>query len=102
MKITHKILPQNNEYFSRLGENIKLARLRRKLTTVQMAERSGLSRSTVFQIEKGSPTVAMGSYFSVLSVLNLEESITKIAFDDQYGRMLQDIGLNKHKTYKQE
>lgn len=76
-----------------VGEQIKLARLRRKLSTEQIAERAGISRVTLWQIEKGVPTVAMGAYFQVLFVLGLEQDFLKLAGDDILGRKLQDAGL---------
>ena len=76
-----------------VGENIKLARKRRSLTTIQVAERAGIDRSTLYQIEKGNPGVAMGSYFNVLRVLGLQNDILKLAADDEFGRRLQDLKL---------
>ena len=58
-----------------MGENIKLARLRRKLTAEQVAERAGISRSTLWQVEKGLPSVSMGTYAQVLFVLGLEKDL---------------------------
>ncbi len=84
------ILPQLSKILKELGENIKLARLRRKLSTEQVAERSGVSRSTLWQIEKGMPNVSMGYYAQVLFVLGLEKDISNIATDDILGRKLQD------------
>ncbi len=76
-----------------VGENIKLARLRRKLTAEQVAERAGIVRVTLWQIEKGSPSVALGAYFQVLFVFGLEKDFLKLAADDEFGRKLQDVGL---------
>ena len=76
-----------------LGENIKYARLRRKLTAEQVAERAGISRRTLVSIEKGSSGVAMGNYLQVLFVLGLAEDFLKIASDDILGRKLQDADL---------
>ncbi|WP_235922625.1 helix-turn-helix transcriptional regulator [Flavobacterium celericrescens] len=78
-----------------MGENIKLARKRRKLTTVQVAERANISRSTLYLIESGNPSVAMGGYFNVLRVLGLQDDFLKLADDDTLGRKLQDIELLK-------
>lgn len=86
-------LPKAKEVLSSLGENIKLARLRRKLSLEQVGERSQLSRGTLYKIEKGDPTVGLGSYLSVLIVLGLEKDLAKVASDDQLGRKLQDAGL---------
>jgi transcriptional regulator with XRE-family HTH domain len=76
-----------------MGENIKLARKRRKLTAAQVAERAAINRSTLVEIEKGSPSVSMGAYFNTLRVFGLQNDILKLAADDEYGRKLQDIAL---------
>lgn len=76
-----------------VGENIKLARKRRKLTTLQVAERAGIDRTTLYQIEKGSPSVSIGAYFSVLRVLGLQDDFLKLGTDDELGRKLQDLRL---------
>ena len=87
------LLPKAQKVLNDLGENIKLARLRRKLSTEQVAERAGISRPTLWQIEKGTPTVGMGAYFQVLFVLGLERDFLKLGADDELGRKLQDAGL---------
>ena len=76
-----------------LGENIKLARLRRKLSIRSMAERAGIAASTLGNIEDGSPSVSLGSYLQVLSVLRLEDDLLLIADKDPVGRQIQDAGL---------
>lgn len=88
-----QILPSTAKILSELGENIKLARLRRKLSAEQVAERANISRPTLLSIEKGMPGVAMGSYAQVLFVLNLEKDLLKVAVDDTLGRKLQDAAL---------
>ena len=91
-----------------LGENIELARLRRKLSAEQVAERAGISRSTLWQIEKGLPNVSMGYYAQVLFVLGLEKNLSVMAADDVLGRKLQDAEIlvkkraPKRKTAKDE
>lgn len=80
-----------------LGENIKLARLRRKLTAEQVAERAGISRRTLVSVEKGSPGVAMGIYLQVLFVLGMANDFLLIAGNDSLGRKLQDANLKSPK-----
>ncbi|WP_262709300.1 helix-turn-helix transcriptional regulator [Emticicia agri] len=76
-----------------MGENIKLARKRRSLTTIQVSERAGIDRSTLYHIEKGNPGVSLGAYFNVLRVLGLQDDFLKLASDDEFGRKLQDLKL---------
>jgi transcriptional regulator with XRE-family HTH domain len=87
------ILPKYQKIFDRIGENIKLARKRRKLTAEQVAERAGIHRATLHRVERGDVAVAIGIYFNVLKVLNLEKDFYTIAEDDQLGRKLQDLNL---------
>ncbi|NLB64549.1 MAG: helix-turn-helix transcriptional regulator [Fibrobacter sp.] len=87
------IFPRYQPLLASMGENFKLARKRRKLTTLQVAERAGISRSTLYLIEKGEPSVALGAYFNVLRVLGLQDDFAKLATDDVLGRKLQDLEL---------
>lgn len=89
------IFPKYNLILEKMGENIKVARKRRKLTTTQVAERADISRSTLYLIESGNSGVAMGSYFNVLRVLGLQDDFLKLAADDELGRRLQDLELLK-------
>ena len=89
------VFPKYNQVLEQMGENIKLARKRRKLTTVQVAERADIARSTLYLIEKGDASVAFGAYFNVLRVLGLQNDILKVAADDDFGRKLQDLELLK-------
>lgn len=91
------LLPKQLKIMATLGENIKLARLRRKLTAEQVAERAGISRRTLFSVEKGSSAVTMGNYLQVLFVLGLADDFLIIASDDKLGRKLQDANLTSTK-----
>ncbi len=86
-------MPKYRKILTGMGENIKLARLRRKLSAEQVALRAGISRPTLVSIEKGVDTVSMGSYFMVLHVLRLDEDFLLLAKDDELGRRLQDLQL---------
>ena len=90
---TIPIFPKLKKILSELGENIKLARLRRKLSSEQVAERAGISRSTLISIEKGYEGVSIGNYLSVLNVLGIENDFLKVAKDDVLGRKIQDADL---------
>ncbi len=89
------LFPKHLLILEQLGENIKLARKRRKLTTIQVAERADIVRTTLYHIEKGNPSVAIGAYFNVLRVLGLQDDFLKLASDDELGRKLQDLELLK-------
>jgi len=89
------LLPSLKRQLQHLGENIRLARKRRKLTTLIVAERAGVSRQTLIAIEKGEPGVSMGAYASVLLGLGLEKELSRIAADDELGRKLQDAKLTR-------
>ena len=88
------LLPKTRRILTEMGANIKLARLRRRLSAVQVAERANISRPTLLAIEKGSPTVSMGSYLLVLQVLGLEKDFLAVAKDDELGRKLQDARIS--------
>ena len=92
------IMPRTQEILEQMGEQIRLARLRRKLNTELVAERAGISRQTLSSIEKGSSTVAIGAYAAVLHALNnLDADLLLIAKDDEFGRKLQDLELPTRK-----
>src|SRR5574344_1628279 len=86
-----------------VGEQIKLARLRRNLSVAQVAERATCSPLTVSRIEKGAPTVAIGIYLRVLYALQLDEDILLIAKDDRLGKLLQNLTLkSRERASKKE
>ena len=82
-----------------VGEQIRLARLRRNLSIAQVAERATCSPLTVSRIEKGVPTVAIGIYLRVLYALQLDDDILLIAKEDTMGKALQDLGLKNVKGH---
>jgi transcriptional regulator with XRE-family HTH domain len=87
------VFPKHKKILEILGENVKLARKRRKLTAIQVAERAGIARNTLYLIEKGNPGVSLGAVFNVLRVLGLQDDFLKLAADDEFGKKLQDIEL---------
>ncbi len=88
------LLPKMIQLLETVGEQIKLARLRRKLSSEMVAERAGISRNTLISIEQGKPTVSIGHYLNVLKVLGLENDFLLLAKDDELGRKLQDARLS--------
>lgn len=90
----YNILPVTEDILKTLGERIKLARLRRNLPAELIAERAGISRSSLWKVESGNPAVAMGIYAAVLHALNsMDKDLLLVAKDDEMGRKLQDLEL---------
>ena len=88
------VMPGTQKILEQMGEQIKLARLRRHLSAELVSERAGISRSTLWSIEKGSPSVAIGAYAAALHALNnLDKDLLLVARDDELGRKLQDLDL---------
>ncbi len=78
-----------------VGEQIRVARLRRNLTIAQVADRATCSPLTVSRVEKGCPTVAIGIYLRVLYALQLDEDILLLAQADPIGQQLQNNNLQQ-------
>lgn len=92
------VLPSTEKILAEMGEQIKLARLRRQLSTELVAERAGISRATLWNVEKGSPSVAIGIYAAVLHALNnLDTDLLLVAKDDEFGRKMQDLNIQVKK-----
>ena len=92
------VTPQTQKLLCQMGDQIRMARLRRHLALGLVAERAGISRQTVTAVEKGSASVALGAYAAVLHALGgLEHDLLLIAKDDELGRKLQDLDLPQRK-----
>ena len=97
-KKTVDILPATQDILSSMGEQIKLARLRRNLSVELVAERADISRATLWKVEKGDKTVAIGIYAAVLHALNgMDIDLLLVAKDDVLGRTIQDLNLTVRK-----
>ena len=93
-KAVYNIVPATEDILKTVGEQIKLARLRRDLPAALVAERAGVSRATLWKVESGSPAVAMGIYAAVLHALgNMDKDLLLLARDDDVGRRMQDLAL---------
>lgn len=91
------IMPKTSRILSQMGQQIRLARLRREIPVEVVAERAGVSRASVWSVEKGSPSVGMGIYAKVLAAIGMQEDLLKICGDDALGRELQDEKLDTRK-----
>ena len=93
-KALYNILPPTEEILQTMGEQIKLARLRRGLSAALVSERAGISRASLWNVERGSPSVAIGIYAAVLHALNnMDKDLLLVARDDVMGRKMQDLNL---------
>ncbi|CDA92376.1 dNA-binding helix-turn-helix protein [Firmicutes bacterium CAG:238] len=93
-KTSYHILPATEDILKTMGEQIKLARLRRDLPAKLVAERAGISRASLWNVENGSPSVAIGIYAAVLHALNnMDRDLLLVAKDDRMGREMQDLQL---------
>lgn len=93
-KTSYTILPATEDILKTMGEQIKLARLRRNLSVELVAERAGISRTSLWNVENGSPSVAIGIYAAVLHALNnMDKDLLLVAKDDAMGRKMQDLNL---------
>ena len=91
------LYPQVQKRLENLGYRIKLARLRRKLSVELVAQRAKVSRKSVWEVENGSPSVAMGIYVNVLMAIGMLDELDKVLAEDPLGRLMQDSDLVKYK-----
>lgn len=95
------VMPSTQKVLESMGEQIKMARLRRNLSAELVAERAGISRATLWAVEKGAPTVAIGTYAAVLHALGgMDRDLELVAKEDEFGRRLQDLNLTTPKRAK--
>lgn len=85
--------PSVEKQIRALAARLKLARLRRGISTSLFAERLGVSRDTLNRLEKGDGNIAISTYMRALRVLGLDADMDAVASDDELGRKLQDLNL---------
>jgi len=95
---TAPLLPGTEQLLRALGERLRLARLRRKLSAKMVADRAGMSVMTLRGAERGEAGVTVGAYLSVMQTLGLERDIDLLAAADPVGRALQDSRLPARRT----
>ena len=96
-KRTVTIYPSSAKELKALGQRLKDARLRRRFSMETVCARADISRPTLYKVENGDPSVAMGIYVQVLLVLEMVEDLSLIAKEDVLGRRLQDESLPQRK-----
>ncbi len=87
------LYPASAKEMEALGQRLRDARLRRRFSMETVCARANLSRPTLYKIENGDPSVAVGFYIQVLRVLGLLADLSLIAKEDVLGRRLQDESL---------
>ena len=97
MKRQNVLYPKAAKALKALGENLRLARRRRKITASMMAERANMSVMTLRSLERGSPHVSMCNYMAVIACLGFQDDIAAVASNDILGRDLQDAALGKRR-----
>jgi transcriptional regulator with XRE-family HTH domain len=93
--------PSESKLLQSLGERLRLARLRRRHTAVLVAERANISRPTLAKVERGDPSVTLGTYLRILAIYGLENDLSIVAGDDILGRRLQDLALSLTKKVRE-
>jgi transcriptional regulator with XRE-family HTH domain len=95
-KKTATLLPSTGELLRQFGDRLRLARLRRRLSAKQVAERAGMAPMTLRSLERGGSGVTMGAYLAVMQVLGIEKDLDLLGKVDPVGRELQDSQLPAH------
>lgn len=87
------LFPQTQRRAEALGERLRLARLRRRISLTELAARVDATRPTLARLERGDLSASLGLLARVLSVFALEADLDQLARDDELGQRLQDIRL---------
>ena len=94
-RTTHPLFPRSQRKLAALGQRLRDARLRRRMSQEVMAARVGVSRTTLRHLEQGDPSVNLSTLTRVLTVLGHEADLDDVAADDSIGRRLQDLELSQ-------
>ena len=79
------LFPKTKRQADALGDRLKAARLRRRISAADMAARALVSRPTIRRLEAGDLTVSAAVLVRILEVLALEDDIDRIAEQDDLG-----------------
>ncbi len=101
-RTSHPLFPQTQRRAEALGERLRLARLRRRMSLSELAARVGVTRGTLSRLERGELSTSLGVLARVLGVLGLEEDLDRLAQDDELGRRIQDVRLRRPRRSPKE
>ena len=91
----YPLYPQTQRRAEALGERLRLARLRRRMSLSELADRVGVARGTLTRLEQGDLSASLGLLARVLAILGLDEDLDQLARDDELGKRLQDVHLSR-------
>ena len=79
----------------KLGRDLALARRKRGISTNDMAARLFVSRDTLWRLERGDPSVAVGTLVTATFILNLHDRLANLAApaQDELGLSLDEQRL---------
>ncbi len=89
-RVARSLFPATQRRAEALGERLRAARLRRRMSEAEMAERAFVSRMTLRKLEAGDLTVSAAVLARVLEVLALDQDLDKLAANDVVGHGLVD------------
>lgn len=94
MPSSQPVLPDKDQaLLADFGMRLRLARKRRKLSQVAVADSAGIARATLQRAELGAPAVALGTYLRILHVLGLQQDVNRLAESDPLAPGLPDEPL---------
>ncbi len=99
-KQTLPSFPRYQRLAESLADRVRLARLRRRMSATEMAERMGVSRMTLYSLEHGDLSVGLGVLVRALGVLGLDADLDRVAVDDELGRKLADASIRPTRRVK--
>jgi len=91
----YPLYPQTQRRAEALGERLRLARMRRRMSLAELAKRTGVARGTLTRLERGDLSVSLGLLARVLAILDLEADLDRLAQDDELGKRLQDVHMRR-------
>ena len=94
-KVARTVLPKVQSRFDGLGQRLRLARMRRRMSLAQMAEQTGISRDTLHRLERGDASISIAALLNVLSILGMGPDLDHVGADDLTGRTLQDMAMTR-------